>query len=662
VFFVARDDKLLRKVWGMLSFRRVRALVQILAAATCAGLLAMFATSSVAQTRGATPPMADTAMNNLDAMFQYGGEMNLHTMEEWDRTSREQAETRSSATLSRLDLKAPRRARQDYFKGLQLFARNEYQSAVDSLVAAVSAYPDFVSAHNALGCSYLALKQNDLARQEFARAVELDDHLSSSYVNLGRAELALGHGAEAEASVEKASAIAPLDANLLLALAYIQYSNHNYSSVVKTAQRAHAEKHTGAATVHYFAAAAWQAQGHLAETQGELQTFLAENPNSGYAEQARQVMREIKAKLESPSTPASDSNAPWVASQRSYRGEKVLQDIREKQQIAEAETEGTECSTCGPAGPRPPTDTTVANAGGTRNDSRVPDSGSWVLHSRVDEVMLFFSATDHGKSVTNLTQHDVTVRDDQRPPETIFGFRSEASLPLRMGLLIDTSTSITDRFAFEQAAAANFLRHVLTGSKDVAFVAGFSNSPVLVQDFTGNLDQISRSIGKLVPVGGTAIWDAVGFAADKLAETKEDQPIARVLVVISDGEDNSSSVTLKRAIERAEKDEVIVYTVSTHVPDPQIEPDSPGNHALKVLAELTGGAAFFPGSAGDLNRSLGELEQVIRSRYLISYKPAQFQRDGRYRSIAITAEKGGHKLKVNARKGYYPASTSADAR
>jgi len=191
-------------------------------------------------------------------------------------------------------------------------------------------------------------------------------------------------------------------------------------------------------------------------------------------------------------------------------------------------------------------------------------------------------------------------------------------------------------------------------------VAGFSNSVVLANDFTSDLKELEHGIHQLVPIGGTAIWDAIAFAADKLGEKKEDRPVARILVVISDGVDNASSATLKQAIERAERNEIIVYTVSTRYADDPQQEDLTGNRAMKVLAQLTGGVAFFPGSASHLNRSLAELQQVIRSRYLISYRPADFNHDGRYRPIAIIAEKSGRKLKVNARKGYYSTTRSAD--
>jgi VWFA-related protein len=134
--------------------------------------------------------------------------------------------------------------------------------------------------------------------------------------------------------------------------------------------------------------------------------------------------------------------------------------------------------------------------------------------------------------------------------------------------------------------------------------------------------------------------------------------VARALVVISDGEDNSSSDTLKQAIRSALRGEVAVYTVSTK--DVLDEPDKNvvGERALTALAELSGGAAFSPGSIHNLNGSLAALQQVIRSRYLISYKPAFFQRDGKYHAIDLKAEKDGHELRVYARKGYYESTGS----
>src|ERR1700687_1418148 len=190
--------------------------------------------------------------NNFDAMMKGDGIMDLHTLEEVDRNLRNQAETRSEANLSKLDLKAPGRARREYSKGLAAFVKKDFKAASENLRTAISIYPEFVSAHNALGCAYFSLGQNQLALQEFQRATQFDDHLSNSFMNLGRAELALGQNANAQAAFEKALSISPLTPNISLALTYTQYLNHDYAGAIKAAQQAHAHPHSGIAAVHYL--------------------------------------------------------------------------------------------------------------------------------------------------------------------------------------------------------------------------------------------------------------------------------------------------------------------------------------------------------------------------------------------------------------------------
>lgn len=592
-----------------------------------------------------------------------------------------------SASVSKLDLKAPGKAQREYEKGFQLLMKKDLQGAVAHLGNAIQIYPSFVAAHNALGSAYLQLEQNEQARGEFDKAVTLDDHLPNSYLNLGCAQLALKQYPAAEESLHKASSIAPLDVQLQLALAYGEFANHDYPAVIETTHHVHEHKHKGAALVHYFAGGAWAAQNNLVEAQSEMETVLKEDPKSGSADQIRQILEQLKteqlmraeAKLHPVQTltlSLDTTNTP-PPEQKLRQAQQVLQDIKERTQIAEAEAE-SKCTECGAETAVEPgvmksgateagvTKSEIAKAGvaeaGAAADSSAAlkraglDSPAATFRATVDEVTIFFAATDHGKSATNLTASDIVVRDDNRPPHAILGFRNESQLPLRLGLIIDTSNSVKDRISFEEAAATKFLETVVTGKDDLAFVVGVNNSVLLVQDFSGDQAQISHEINQLAPGGGTALWDAVSFGADKLRDRAEGQPVARVLIVISDGEDNASSATLKQAIASAQHGEVAVYTVSTQdytQEDPSAEL---GDHALRTMSELTGGTAFIPGSIRGLKGSLAELQQVIRGRYLVSYKPAGFQRDGRYREIDITAEKDGRKLKVYARKGYYAAA------
>jgi Ca-activated chloride channel family protein len=571
-----------------------------------------------------------------------------------------------SASISKLDLKAPGKARHEYEKGFQLLMKKDLQGAVEHLGSATAIYPSFVAAHNALGSAYLSLEKDDQARAEFAKAVELDDHLPNSYLNLGCAQLALKQYPEAEESLRKASSIAPLDLQLHTALAYGEYLNHDYPAVVETTRQVHGRKHKGAATVHFFAAGAWAAQNNLVEAQNELETLLREDPKSGSAEEIRQILEQLKkeqvaqaeAKLHPPvqstaltttfsfSTPAGPTK-----DQALQQAQQIMQNIKENTQIAEAEAAPD--PTCGECGTTA-AGASAASSGPKKSGGNFPGA---TFRATADEVAIFFAATDHGKSATNLTESDIEVRDDNRPPHAILGFRNESELPLRLGLIIDTSNSVTDRFSFEQAAATQFLKTVVTGKDDLAFVVGVNNSVLLVQDFIGDQAMIAHAVNQLAPGGGTAMWDAVGFGAEKLAGRVETLPVARVLVVFSDGEDNNSSGTLKEAIASAQRGEVAVYTVSTRDESNEDASALIGDHALRTLSELTGGAAFVPGSIRRLRGSLADLQQVIRGRYLVSYKPDSFQRDGRYRSIDIQAQKDGRKLKVYTRKGYYASVT-----
>jgi VWFA-related protein len=574
-----------------------------------------------------------------------------------------------STTVSKLDLKAPAAARREFEKGYLLLMRQDLQGAIEHLSKATSIYPSFVAAHNALGTAYLNQGQNQQAHDEFARAVALDDHLPNSYLNLGCSQLALKQYPDAETSLKKASSIAPLDLQLALASIYGQYANQDYSGAIETARQVHERKHEGAALVHYFASASWNAQNNLPEAQHEMETLLAEDPKSPSAKDFLQMLNQLKAeqvrRAQAKQHPNQLFNFAYVAppppsgDEIARETQLAAQDMREQNQIAEAEAQpDAPCMNCNAAAPA---STVVPLSSNARLGQPDVDASRPIFRLAVDEVAVFFAATDHGQSVTNLTAADVQIRDDSRPPADILSFRNVSQLPLRLGLVIDTSNSVTSRFEFEQAAATKFLEAVVNDKNDLCFVVGVNNSVFLEQDFTADQTLTAHAINQLAPSGGTALWDAVAFAADKLTKRAEAQPVARILVVISDGEDNSSSATLKQAIETAQRGEVAIYTVSTREGGREEASALLGDRALKTLSDLTGGSAFMPGSVHRLNGSLADVQQVIRGRYLISYKPESFQLDGHYRTIEIKADKDGHKLKVYSRKGYYasPASSAA---
>jgi Ca-activated chloride channel homolog len=548
-----------------------------------------------------------------------------------------------SDAISKLDLKAPGNAKKAYEKGVGALWKKNFTDAVLYLSSATRAYSSYVAAHDALGIAYMNLGQHEKAREEFQTAASLDDHLPGSFANLCRADLAIGDYSAAQRAMEKASSLAPLNLEFLTTLTFAEYLNRQYQQAISTAHQVHERKHESAAIVHYLAALAWHDQGTQDEVRPELEKYLAEAPDGPVAPKARQMLAHAEA------APAPSTSLSTVQNHGPSQAE-----LAEKKQVAEAEAMCEACSDGPGPGPSPGVGTTSEISRSVENASATRVGRGWVLKASVDEVALLFAATDHGKSVTDLTSQDIRLTDNAEPPAAILGFRSEAELPLRLGLVIDTSDSISGRFAFEQGAADRFIRNVVTGHADLGFLVGFANSVLLVRDFTSDNTKLAEGIQQLAPSGGTALWDAVDFAARKLGSRDEPEAVARILVVITDGDDNSSTETLKQAIQSAQKGQVAVYTISTYEPLPgDVSYVPTGERALKVLAEQTGGAAFVPGSIRSLSRSLDELQEVIRSRYLVSYRPAHLQLNGSFRNIDLKAEKSGHRLRVYSRKGYY---------
>jgi Ca-activated chloride channel homolog len=277
------------------------------------------------------------------------------------------------------------------------------------------------------------------------------------------------------------------------------------------------------------------------------------------------------------------------------------------------------------------------------------DESVLTIKKRVNEVNVLFIATDrHGKFVRNLNQADFTISDDHKPVESILNFRRETDLPIELGLLIDVSGSVQGRFGFEKDAATGFLQHIIRPGFDRAFVVGFNKESRLTQDFTDKAPLLASGVDRLSNGGGTALYDAIYKACkEKLLREHSDHPIRKAIVVLSDGEDNQSEYTRAQAIEMAQRAEVLIYAISTDDSGLILR----GDKVLEDLASATGGRAFFPYKMKDITHSFAAIEDELRSQYAVVYKPSDFDTDGRYRSIEITALKKD--LQVRARRGYY---------
>ena len=267
-----------------------------------------------------------------------------------------------------------------------------------------------------------------------------------------------------------------------------------------------------------------------------------------------------------------------------------------------------------------------------------------------NEVNVVFTVTDkHGKRVTDLKQNDFHFVDDSKPATEIRSFHAETNLPLQVGLLIDASSSVRDRFKFEQESAIEFLNQTVRKRYDEAFVVGFDATPEVTQDFTDDTEKLAHGVHELHPGGGTALFDALYFACrDKLLKAPKGETVRRAIILLSDGDDNQSHVTREEAIEMAQRAEAVVYTISTNVSGTK----GPGDKVLDRIADATGGRPFHPFQIRDVANAFAEIQDELRSQYAVAYKPADLKADGHYRTIEIVPNDVKN-FRVRARRGWY---------
>jgi VWFA-related protein len=304
-----------------------------------------------------------------------------------------------------------------------------------------------------------------------------------------------------------------------------------------------------------------------------------------------------------------------------------------------------------PAAPQQqPTPAAAQNSEQSSGDQGAANGEVPRIRVGTNEVNVVFTVTDkHGRRVTDLKQNDFRFVDDNKPATEIRSFRAEANLPLQVGLLIDASSSVRDRFKFEQESAIEFLNQTVRKRYDAAFVVGFDATPEVTQDFTDDTEKLGHGVRELRPGGGTALYDALYYACrDKLLKEPQNGPTRRAIILLSDGDDNQSHVTREEAIEMAQRAEAIVYAISTNVSGTKGQ----GDKVLERIADATGGRAFFPFQLRDVANAFAEIQEELRSQYAVSYKPADFKTDGHFRTIEIVAVDRKN-FRVRARRGYY---------
>jgi len=278
-----------------------------------------------------------------------------------------------------------------------------------------------------------------------------------------------------------------------------------------------------------------------------------------------------------------------------------------------------------------------------------------------------FNVTDKNNAyINNLSKDDIEVLEDNKPQQ-VFSFERQTDLPITIAMLIDISGSQQWTLPEEVSAGKTFFRRVLRPRKDLAAVVTFEHESVLVQNLTSDLDRLTRALDDVrIPaevmtvrrggtppinnsgVGSTALYDSVYSVSSDLLRREAGR---RVIILVTDGEDTSSSLKLRDAIERTWRSEIIVYSIGIGGP---MGVDS---GTLKKIASETGGRAFFPKNESDLDKAYAQIDEDLRSQYILAYTPTNGARDGSFRTIQVKV-KTRNDLTVRFRRGYFAPKES----
>jgi Ca-activated chloride channel homolog len=281
-------------------------------------------------------------------------------------------------------------------------------------------------------------------------------------------------------------------------------------------------------------------------------------------------------------------------------------------------------------------------------------SDEQTLSVNVDLVNVLFTVADKkGKFIPDLKREFFTVYEDGKA-QSITNFSADTNLPLTIALLVDVSGSVRDRLRFEQEAAIEFFYSTLVRGKDRALAISFDSGVDLIQDYTDDPEKLAKSIRTMRAGGGTSLYDAIHLAA---SEKLRGQTGRRIMVVISDGDDNSSRLSMTEVLESVQRNDVVIYTISTNSAGLGGDGNNRGDKILKRFAEETGGKMFSPFKLQDLNSSFRNISEELRLQYALAYRPNNLLRDGSFRRIRV--ESTDKRYVVRARNGYYAPRSPA---
>lgn len=277
----------------------------------------------------------------------------------------------------------------------------------------------------------------------------------------------------------------------------------------------------------------------------------------------------------------------------------------------------------------------------------------FTISKHVHEVNLILSVTDSKRRfVDNLTADDFRLLDNHKSPGKWSYFQARTNLPLHVILAIDVSSSIRDRLRFEQQAASHFLKNILRKETDEAAIVTFGST---VQEktagMTSDVNALDIAIRTVQAGGETAMYDAIVISSGKLHESKRNFAVRPVIILITDGVDTASKVTLRAAEEAAIRSEAAIFALDSNS---IFETNPKGRLVLEKLTRDTGGFLVPARENSDLKNAFSTVEKILRSQYALGYPPPDLEIDGSFRPIDITCTKRG--LQVHARNGYYAPS------
>ena len=289
---------------------------------------------------------------------------------------------------------------------------------------------------------------------------------------------------------------------------------------------------------------------------------------------------------------------------------------------------------------------------GPKTDTVIKEPSGYVLHSDVEEVSLNATVLDSGGHlVQDLKKENFKVQEDGAA-QTLLSFQ-HADVPVSIGLVIDNSGSMYKKRPAVNKASLDLV--AASNPKDEAFVVNFADDAYIDQDFTADLNKLRDGLAHIESRGGTAMYDAVVASADKLAA--DAQRPKQVIVIITDGEDNASTMGLEQAIRRVQQlSGPVIYTIGLLFGDEMSRGEvRHARRALENLSSETGGIAFFPKSLDQIDEIAAEVAKDIRSQYTLTYHSTKPMTQPGFRHITVTAQKSGDgKLNVRTRTGYYP--------